>query len=382
MEASATAVPRCRATVRARPLAGLASLGFAMVLVAGSAWLHLRAREAPPPPPEPVSVAVAAVQPEAAYHVEARFAGRLEAARSTALAFERPGTVVTVLVDEGGQVTAGEVVARLDTARLEAERAELRARRAETAARLEIARLDLTRVTRLREAGHAAAEAFDEARLEVQRLEAAVAGLEAGLQALAVDLEKSVLRAPYAGTVAARLRDEGAVLAAGTPVLELLEAGRREARIGVPASVAATLRAGERYTLRAGGDTLPGTLAALRPDLSGRTRTVEALFRLSGSSGGPLRELVELTVEREVPEAGFWVPLAALTEAERGLWAVHTLAGAGEHGRVAREAVEVLHVSGERAYVRGSLAEHARVVIAGPHRVVPGQPVTVAAGGE
>jgi pyruvate/2-oxoglutarate dehydrogenase complex dihydrolipoamide acyltransferase (E2) component len=52
-------------------------------------------------------------------------------------------------------------------------------------------------------------------------------------------LEKSVLKAPFAGTVAARLMDEGTVIMAGQTVLRLVEDTHLEARVGVPPHVAA-----------------------------------------------------------------------------------------------------------------------------------------------
>jgi len=359
--------------------AGLLGLGFLALLAGGSVWFHLRAEEAPAPAPEPVPVAITRVEQTDGYTVEARYAGRLEPARSTALAFERAGTVMTVLVDEGGRVQAGDAVARLDTDRLEAERDELAARRAETLAQLEIARLDQQRIARLHAAGHASAEADDEARLDVRRLEAAVATLDAGLRAIAVDRRKSVLRAPYAGTVAARHLDDGAVAGAGTPVMDLLESAARRARIGVPASVAGTLEPGTPHELLTSAGRLPATLIPLRPDLSGGTRTVEAIFEVPAAKAPPFGELVELVLTRRIAESGFWVPLAALTEAEHGLWGLLTLRDDGDEAHVVREAVEVLHVHHEQAYVRGSLRAGARVVSAGPHRLAPGQPVTVAA---
>ncbi|UEX79623.1 efflux RND transporter periplasmic adaptor subunit [Sediminicurvatus halobius] len=354
-------------------------LGFIGLLVGGGAWFHLRAEEPPPAAPDPVPVAVTRVQQEPGYVVETRYAGRLEPARSTALAFERGGTVTTVRVDEGDAVDAGDVIARLDTDRLRAERDQLLARRAETTAQLEIARLDQQRIARLHAAGHASAEADDEARLEVRRLEAAVATLEAGLRAIDVDLRKSELRAPYDGTVAARHLDEGAVASAGTPVLDLLESTTRRARIGVPPDVAETLQPGEGHTLLSGASSLSATLLALRPDLSGGTRTVEAIFDVAADSAPPYGELVELVHARRIQASGFWVPLAALTEAERGLWALLTLHGEPGARRVVREAVEVLHVRDEQAYVRGTLRSGTAVVTAGPHRLVPGQPVSVVA---
>jgi hypothetical protein len=52
---------------------------------------------------------------------------------------------------------------------------------------------------------------------------------------------------------------------------------------------------------------------------------------------------------------------------------------AGERGAtIATEAVEVLRLDGERAFVRGSFADGARYLADGTHRVVPGETVLLA----
>jgi hypothetical protein len=53
--------------------------------------------------------------------------------------------------------------------------------------------------------------------------------------------------------------------------------------------------------------------------------------------------------------------------------------GPGERGAtIATEAVEVLRLDGERAFVRGSFADGARYLADGTHRVVPGETVVLA----
>jgi len=350
--------------------------------VAGVSALHAAAEARDDVRPEvrpPLPVLVVEARPETGYEVPERYVGRLEPAREARLAFERGGLVVEVAVEEGGRVEAGDAVARLDTALLEAERARLLAQREQAAAELELARLTLERQRSLNARGHAPDQRLDEARLNAAALSARLSQTDAAIRALEVDIAKSVLRAPFAGTVGARLADEGAVVAAGAPVADLLETGRPRARVGVSPEAAAALEAGARVRLTVAGREVPARLEALRPDLSTATRTVAALIALDAPPA-PFGETVELTVARRVPAEGTWLPLTALVEGRRGLWSVFAAApdGAGGHA-VARESVEVLHVADGRAYVRGTLADGALVVAAGAHRVIPGQAVVPAA---
>ena len=102
------------------------------------------------------------------------------------------------------------------------------------------------------------------------------------------------------------------------------------------------------------------------------------LLRLHGKLGPMDGEPLSLELEQSVTQAGGWLPLAALLEGQRGVWTVLRIEPEGDRLRTVREAVEVLDVQGERAYVRGSLIAGAQVVSSGVHRVTPGSLVTPA----
>ena len=362
-------------------LMGLTGLGFLGLMGGGIAALHLRAAaEAPAAANPPVSVAARPIRLEDGYDVTERFAGRLEPARETHLAFERAGLVLAVLFEEGDRVAQGEVVARLDTAKLEAERDRLRAQRRELKARESLAKATLKRQETLATKGWQTEQRYDEARFGLAETASAIERIDAAIASVEVDIGKSVLTAPFAGSVAARSLDEGAVVAAGTPVIELLESGARQLRVGVSVEAAEGLEAGQLYDLDADGRRLEGRLIAKRPDLQTGTRTVTALFAVRGGEAVPFGEVVELLLERRVPSAGAWLPLAALSEGRKGLWSLLTVVERDGETTVAREAVEILHLDQGRAFVRGTIGDGAKVVLSGTNRLIPGQRVALAAG--
>jgi RND family efflux transporter MFP subunit len=319
-------------------------------------------------------VRAAPVRPETGYVEPRRFAGRLEPGRSAALGFERAGRVAQVLVDEGDAVAAGDVLARLDTAILENERARLAATRDAQAAVVELARVTDARQLGLTDAA-VSGQRRDEARLELVRARAELAATDAALAGIAIDLEKSVLRAPFAGHVAARRLDEGATVAAGEPALELLETGAPQARVGLAPDVAADLRVGDAYQIAHRDRTHAARLVTLRPDLDPASRTVVALFDLDPHPDLAFGDVVEFVAEARRDQPGYWLPMTALTEGERGLWSVLVLHEGPDGPRVGREAVRVVAVEGERVYVAGSIEPGAAVVLDGAHRVIPGQTV-------
>ena len=362
-----------------------ASLGVAAILLAaiggGASILHQRAaaRVGIVDPTPPLPVASQMLQVEEAYAVTDRYAGRLEPARETPLSFERAGLLIEVAVDEGDAVQAGQVIARLDVEPLLAERAQLEAERRQREAALELARLTTERQQTLQRQGHASMQRYDEARLSAEGLVAELARIDAAIAAIDIDIAKSEILAPFAGRVADRFTDEGRVVSSGAPVVRLLESGRAQVRIGVSPAAAATLSAGDRVALSSAGLEMPAVVSAVRPDLAGGTRTVPVLFELSEAPPIPFGEIVELAIDRQVPARGAWLPLAALSEGPKGLWVITTIVE-GDGGPVtAREAVEVIHVSGGNAYVRGTFADATRVVVNGGNRTAPGQRVALLA---
>lgn len=305
------------------------------------------------------------------YEVKRAFAGRIVAGRTSRMGFERGGLLSRVTVDDGDQVKTGQVVARLDTAQLETRRRELAAEKNEAEARLTQAKLIEKRQADLLKRGHAAQQTYDNAKYEVAALAARLARIEAATASLDVDIAKSVLRAPFAGRVAERKVDEGTVVSAGQPVLEIYETGRQEARIGIPADMAAAMVPGRRFELDVGTKPRAAAVLSVSPTVDPATRTVNAILRLDPGPFLPAGKIVRLSLPRRFDQAGFWVPTTALSEGTRGLWSLYTIVD----GKVARHAVEVLHVESRRVYVRGTLKDGDIVIRSGTHRLVPGQPV-------
>ncbi|MEM7025563.1 MAG: efflux RND transporter periplasmic adaptor subunit, partial [Pseudomonadota bacterium] len=358
----------------------MASVALAMlgVLAGGTTLLHLRAADVPVVERAPLPVETLRAQREQGYAIEERFVGRLEPARETELAFERGGLVVEVLAEEGDRVVAGAAIVRLDRASLEAERDRLEAERNALLADRELAQITEERQRDLSAKGHSSVQRYDEARLATRALEARIGEIDAAIAGVDIDLRKSEVIAPFAGTIAARMVDEGAVVAAGSPLVRLLESDRPRARIGLSPEAAATLDPASSYSLEAEDVVLKASLVAIREDLATATRTVPVLFDIEDAGQVRFGDLVELVVRREVGTSGFWLPRAALNEGQRGLWDVLVVVETADGSEIARETVEILHVERDRVFVRGTLADQA-VVISGPHRVIPGQKVVAIA---
>lgn len=349
------------------------------LVVIGTSFIAERAQSVGLPDAAPViTVKTQALSREAGYSVTRNFVGQVEAAQQADLAFEAGGTLAEIRVEEGAEVEKGAILALTDTRALQAERDATRAGRAALNAQLELAQLTTSRQEALEKRGFAATQRFDEARLAVRELQARLEQADAQLTRIDVALDKSVLSAPFAGRVGARMADLGQTVNAGQPVLRLLENNAVRMRVGLPAHLNLNTLDGHTATARFGEMNYTARLVHLRPDLDPMTRTRGALFELSSPDDQTLPAFGQsgsITFAQRVEDAGAWVPLMALREGANGSWTVLTV---DADNQAALEAVELLHSDETRAFVRGSFEDGTALIAAGPHRVVPGQTVTVA----
>lgn len=226
--------------------------------------------------------------------------GTVEATRSD-LGFNLPGRIAEVAVREGDRVQRGAVLARLESAELEARHsaalAQVRsarallteletgargeevaqARSAERAAarRLDDAARDLARARRLFEGGAISREALDRAETAFELADAAhdqareqlgvvesgprperIAAQRAALEsaeALArqaeAALDHAIIRSPIDGVVTVRHREPGETVQPGLPVLSVLNPDDRWVRIYIPENRMGAIAIGQHATI-------------------------------------------------------------------------------------------------------------------------------------
>lgn len=366
--------------------AGRTTLTFGFIAVAIGAGiaahgvLSARAAEETGPPPAPrTTVAPISIAMQDSMTVTRRFTGQFEAAQETALSFEEGGTIADLLVREGDRVAAGDVVARLDTRILEAERTRLQASRAALAAQAELARRTNERQQALLEGGHVTQQRVDETSLQLAQLNASAAEIDAAIALLEVRLSKAEITAPFAGRIGARSLDTGSVAAPGAPVVTLLEDAPARFRVGIEPALAETLSPGVAVEIESNGRTYNAVLSELAPELDALTRSRVAFFDLTDEVAPPSRSTGDVVLTQTLQDRGAWVPVSALRQGPRGTWLLLTVTD-DPTPLVAVEAAEILHLDEGRAYIRGTFQDAARILPDGTHRVVPGEPVRVAEG--
>jgi RND family efflux transporter MFP subunit len=322
--------------------------------------------------PDPLRADVIAVAYTDSIEVDELYTGIAEARRTSRLGFQTGGRIETISVRIGDRVRPGATLARLDTRSLSAQLASASAVVEEARAAHRLA-LDTARRQRtLMAQGHVSQQRVDEADAQADTAGARIEAASAQADTLRVQIDLARITAPFAGIITARFADEGAIAGPGQTILELVETGDLEARIGVPARAIADLTPGETYILQADTGEVPARLRSLTGVVDLSRRTVGAVFDIDATSGVPAGSIVRLRMPRKMDERGFWLPLKALTSASRGLWTVYVAVEEGGVWRARPRLVETVYPAGERVFVRGPVGPGERIIINGLHRIVPG----------
>lgn len=243
-----------------------------------------------------------------------RFFGNVESALSTPIAAALAGTVDAVHLREGDRAKQGFTMIDLDARRVRADlkAAEAVARR--SAAQLEQAKRQADRVNK---SSAALSEPERERyRLDVEVLEAQLAGDQAAAQRVRVDLSQHRIAAPFSGVVKARLVNPGAWVRAGDAVLELISTEELQVMVDVPVESGRGLEVGKPATILSGDLSAEAVIAGVVPALDASTRTMRIRVELAKDIEPPSWLVPGLAVDVElalaIEGAGVLLPRDAL----------------------------------------------------------------------
>lgn len=279
-------------------------LFLAVLAAAAAGWLYVSGHlpgVAPHAAPkqadvrEPVAPAITVATVTAApFRQTVQVTGTLIPREEILIAPEIEGyRLVDVLVEEGARVQKGQVLARLETATLEAQLAQNDATIARTTAaiaqaesqittaeaRLDEARNSLNRAEPLRKSGYLSESTFDQREALARTADAALVSARDGLKVATAEkalaeaqrrelvwkMSRTEIKAPAAGIVSQRnARIGGLAASAGEPLFRIISAGEVELDAEVPEVQLAQLWPGQPATVMISG----------LPDVAGRVRIV------------------------------------------------------------------------------------------------------------
>jgi HlyD family secretion protein len=366
-------------------------LGAGVLLTLAGTQL-LGGREATPPeataPPPTVATQTVTVAEAAPATVADTLAisGTVQAIDLLSIAPQASGLQIRqILVREGDAVTAGQAIATLDDATLQADlrqaQAQLsvsqaqvtqrRAAQAQAQATLGEAQQNLERLRSLAEQGAISQQEFTRqqtevlttqesvglSRAEVQSAEAGVRSQQAAIDRLQTQLTQTTVRAPVAGTVAERLATVGDVSAPGNPIVTLIQDNQLKLaaevpqaqldRVAIGAPVAVTSNADSRIQLR-------GAVQSIDPVVDVATRVARVNVSLPASD--LLRPGIFLRGEITTSSRqGLTIPAVALQPQPDGTTQVFVLT---ETGAVEARTVEL----GNRIAANGDTAARVEIL--------------------
>jgi membrane fusion protein, multidrug efflux system len=163
--------------------------------------------------------------------------GEVRARLSADLSFRVSGRVFARYVDIGAHVTAGDVLARLDSAEQQAELNAALAAEAAAESELRVARATFERQRILIAQGFTTRSVFDQAQEGLRSAEAALDAAKAQLGRAKDALSYTELKAGAAGVITARNLELGQVVQAGQAAFTLAHDGQRDAVFDVNESI-------------------------------------------------------------------------------------------------------------------------------------------------
>jgi len=306
-------------------------------------------------PPMPVeTAAVTATGMTDAFSV----VGSLDAEYEVEVVAEIAARVIDLPFAEGSELAAGDLIARLDDAQLQAER-----QRAE--ALVQQRRVTFERVRTVVEQQAGAPQDLDDAA-------ANLAVAEADLALVNARLDKTRLTAPFAGMVGKRRVSPGAYVQPGMPIVDLARIDRLRVLFTAPETYLGRLDIGATvsvHTIAYPDLELVGTVDVINPVLDRTSRSAEVIARIDN----PGRELrpgmsAEVTVVLDRRPNALTIPAEAVFF-QGGQSFVYTVAA---DSTVALAPVSLGGRNATSVEVTGGLDASQTVVRAGHQKLFPG----------
>lgn len=352
-----------------------------LVAAAGAAAFFLvfetPKREAEAADPRTASPLVRVAEATKTEAAERSFTGTVASRVQSNLGFRVPGKIVQRMVDVGQQVKQGQALMRIDETDLQL--ALTAKRNTVTAARavLTQAQADEKRYATLVKNGLAATQQrYEQAKAALDTASAQLAAAEADAKVAENAATYTVLLADSDGTVVETLGDPGQVVSAGQTVVQLAQAGPREAVVWLPETLRP--RPGSEAQARLyGGEGFSGKakLRQISDSADPQTRTYEARYILEGDvASAPLGSTVTIKILDADRQSEVAVPVGAILDDgnRTGVWIVD-----GATSKVKFTPIKVQQIGEETAFVTG-IGTGEQVVALGAHLLDDGATVRIA----
>ena len=237
------------------------AIALALAVAVAGGWYAFQGKPAPAPAPKAeAKPTVFELSHSDVVTVEARelarrlpLSGSLAPLAQATVKSKVSGVVLETGLREGMNVSAGQVIARLDDADARARMAQYAAALKEANARLALANKNETNSQALLKQNYISQNSFDTTRNSVELAQAAVDAARAQLDLARIALLDTVIRAPLSGVVSKRHVQAGEKLAPDSPVFSIVDLKQLTLDAQVPASDIPRVKVGQDVRFRVDG---------------------------------------------------------------------------------------------------------------------------------
>ncbi|BBN80889.1 RND transporter [Pseudoalteromonas sp. A25] len=218
------------------------------------------------------------------------------------------GGLLTYVAEPGKVVSKGEVLARMDTLPLELEQARQQEMLNRAKINLRFQKQELERLKQLAKTSSAAASQVDKVQQQHDLAKSDIALAQIELKVIADKLNRSILKAPFAGVVSERYSRSGKDVNRSDELLSLIDINNLEARLFIPVKYLKYITNGMNLPISAGsiGNKLTAntTVTAVIPTTDPRSQSFEVRATLpkqsnhSWAAGQLVDVIVPLTSNR------------------------------------------------------------------------------------
>ena len=251
-----------------------------------------------------------------------RITGSIAPVRQTQVSSEVNGQIAEVLVRAGDAVEQGDVLVQIDISNLELQLNQARATAEATRAQLSTAENELARTQDLISRGLAPSSGLEQAQGTVNQLRASLVALEQQVAGAENAVANGTVTAPLTGIVSVRAVEPGQTVAAGTPLVTVVDLSSVEVVAAAPVGTAAQIKRGQtvRITVEGlPGRTFEGEVDRINPVAQEGTRTIPVYVALENTDGllrGGMFATGNIVIE--AVEDAIAVPAAAIREDAEG----------------------------------------------------------------
>lgn len=214
--------------------------------------------------------------------------GTIQPLNQTEIMSQQASEIREVLVREGESVRRGQILARLDTADLDARLRDKLGALAVGQAQLALAQKNLRMNSEMLQSNFISQNAFDSVQNGYQVSEATLVSLQAQVSQARKALAETVIRSPINGVVAERMAQPGLAVSANTKLFTVQDLSVMNVEAPVPASDIPAVEIGQQARLKIegfGDREFIGKVDRINPSTENGSRSIVVHLRVANTEG-------------------------------------------------------------------------------------------------